>query len=428
MGAEPNLHSGPRQGVHPLSYQQQALLALMPDGGSNHRRPTIFAIRVRDADPRRLTRAVAALGWRHPALRTAIGEHGGRWHQWVAADAAPLTVLDTRALAVLSPLAGARTWARTQRFDLDGRTGLTRWALVPGTEHAILALAAHPMVMDHWSWGVLLRELATACRDPRALGPVPPAYSDYARWQHSTLDPDQQLSDWSNHFGVQALLRLPGAPAHPPASGTTRTVTFPVSPAATEEIRNLARQHSVTMFHLVLALCSTSIGQWAQADDIVLASTDPSREPGTEAIVGMFTTTRLTRVQVGRCTTPTTLAGQIRDRWLDTDISTQTRIDTELDAQIRPTIEVNYNDIATLRAPLPTVGSAPANTVEVGETRTSARHLTISLTPDETGGLAVSLTYRTDVLTRTAARIATESVQQSLLNPRAPGEEGAGRT
>ncbi|WP_280453997.1 condensation domain-containing protein [Nocardia brasiliensis] len=429
MEVELNLPNGPRQGVHPLSHQQQALLALRIDDGPHRTCPTTFAVRVNNVDARRLARAIACLGQRHPALRTAIGEHGGRWHQWVAADSVPLAVLDTRALAVLSPLAGARSWARTQRIDLDGRTCLTRWALIPGTDYDVLVLAAHPMALDSWSWGLLLHELAGAYRDPRTLGPVPPAYSDYTRWQHSTPNPGHHLhlNEATDHLGAQNALRLPGAAAYPPAIGTTRTVTFAVPPAAAEQIRNLARQTSVTMFHLVVALCSASIAQWAQANDFVVASTAINREPGTEAIVGLFTTRRLTHVRVGHGTTPMKLAEQIRDRWLDTGAWPRTRIDTDLAAQSRTAIEINYNDVATLRAPLPAIGAVPATAVEIGETRTSATHLAVSLTPDRTGGLAVSLTYRIDILTRSGARAVAAAVQQSLLKVSALGTEGAGR-
>src|SRR5205085_7121849 len=106
-----------------------------------------------------------------------------------------LPCLDLRALppAVQPVLCAqlARAHAR-QPFDL-ARGPLLRAALLQlDAQTHLLLLTFHHIVVDGWSLGVLLRELA-ACyaaarrHQPPALPPLPVQYADYALWQRAWL-------------------------------------------------------------------------------------------------------------------------------------------------------------------------------------------------------------------------------------------------
>src|SRR5438270_7578355 len=130
-----------------------------------------------------LTQAVSELPVRHESLRTTFTEVDGVAQQVVQPPRPfALPVVEVAAAELDQVLADE--YARP--FDLR-RGPLFRALLVrlAESEHVLL-LTAHHIVIDGWSMGVLVRELAAHYTDP-ARAPRSPElrYSDYAVWQRA---------------------------------------------------------------------------------------------------------------------------------------------------------------------------------------------------------------------------------------------------
>ena len=86
-------------------------------------------------------------------------------------------------------------------------------------------MTAHHVVLDGWSIGVLVRELAAlyaalAAARPSPLPALPIQYADYAAWQRGWLTgggSSAQLAYWRRQLGgAAALLELPADRPRPP--------------------------------------------------------------------------------------------------------------------------------------------------------------------------------------------------------------------
>ncbi|HLL45149.1 MAG TPA: condensation domain-containing protein, partial [Longimicrobiaceae bacterium] len=213
----PPLVRGQGDGVAPLSFAQQRLWFIdQVDPGSATYNIAV-PLRLDGAlDPRRLSRAVAALVDRHEALRTRLPARGGEPVQVVEpAGSAVLAHVDLSGLGVdarereTARLAAADA---ARPFDL-ARGPLFRAALLRlgHEDHALLA-CAHHAVSDGWSTGILLRELS-ALYGGATLPPLPVQYADFAVWQRAWLSGetlDRQLAWWTERLrGAPPVLELP---------------------------------------------------------------------------------------------------------------------------------------------------------------------------------------------------------------------------
>src|SRR5262249_33576663 len=129
------------------------------------------------------------------------------------------------------------------------RIGLVRLA----AERHLLTLTLHHIVADGWSLDVFVRELAAFYRASSDLPPLPVHSADFARWQQRWLAGpvlDAQLAYWKRQLtSAPLVLELPTDRPRPPVE------TYPgancplhLSPALTEALHSLAREHRVTLF------------------------------------------------------------------------------------------------------------------------------------------------------------------------------------
>jgi malonyl CoA-acyl carrier protein transacylase len=160
----------------PLTGPQRRMWALeqLSPGSATYHMP--FAIRMRGPlDVAALESALSTLVARHEALRTRFVTVDGQPRQ-IAAPPARV------ALAILEP--GRTQEEITRPFDLVNgppvRFGLERRA----EDDHLLVVTAHHLVLDGWSVGVLVDELARCYADPAAsLGPGPVQVADVAAYE-----------------------------------------------------------------------------------------------------------------------------------------------------------------------------------------------------------------------------------------------------
>ncbi|MGH3888498.1 MAG: condensation domain-containing protein, partial [Pseudonocardiaceae bacterium] len=229
-----------------------------------------MAVPVGSLDPGRLRAAVAWLGQRHPALRTTV--HDGRQH------------VDDRRLELHMSLSSsgtqldaARDWPG-ERFADGGP--LARVALIGGAEEDFLVLASHQLVMDPWSWGLFLREVAARYAAPDNAGGPVLAYSDYARWQRRYLTG----AVYAEHL---AFWR---------AVAADHRAAVPAALAA--DLQAIGQRLEASLFQVLLALFHAAVAAWAGVRDVVVGSATANRTmPGTDQVVGFFVNGRFTRSQ-----------------------------------------------------------------------------------------------------------------------------------
>src|SRR5215468_8686737 len=273
-----------RTGPLPMSFGQQRLWFLhdfQPGGAEYH---SALALRLTGPlDVAALTGGLHALQERHESLRTTFDEAAGELEQTLAEE-------------------------YSRPFDL--REGpLFRALLVRcGADEHVLMLTAHHIVIDGWSMGVLVSELAAlydaACRGAEAtLPPLPVQYADFAVWQRQRLSGpvlDQQMGYWKRQLSGVSPVELPTdrpRPAVRTSAGAAHEFTVPAD--VVDTLRRLARAHGTTLFTTLVAGCQLLLARYTGQDDIAVGTVTSGRgRPELERLVGFCVNTLVLRSRV----------------------------------------------------------------------------------------------------------------------------------
>ncbi|MEV7772748.1 AMP-binding protein [Kitasatospora sp. NPDC086791] len=288
----------------PLTAQQENFLRWMAEAPGRDAGSVTALFRVTDdLDAPALAEAVRAVADRHPALRS----------RFVPAPGEPGTVRlveDPRARVrtVHTELPGAND-ADVDAVLITERDRLTDLATDPLTrllvvsrdrqDHVVL-LAVHHMVVDGWSMGVLLHEIALAYSAIRRGRPVrlPEPVLGY-----------RELASWAVDRWPAARTHFGRALADAPASVTpfpgrravervlTRGHPFRIPTAQADGLRRLAAELRATPFMVVAALWTSVLARRSGAEDLVMMTPVPGRtHPEAERVVGCFVQSLLLRV------------------------------------------------------------------------------------------------------------------------------------
>jgi amino acid adenylation domain-containing protein/non-ribosomal peptide synthase protein (TIGR01720 family) len=240
-----------------------------------------------------LRRAFQALADRHAALRTSFVDRDSGLVQVVAArvqvavrqqDASALSPAQVEALlreAAFAP------------FDLECGP-LFRVSLLHRREGDLLIAAAHHIVVDFWSFGVLARELGLLIADPdRELPPLPLSFGDHVLRQERWLagaHAAEQSRYWLGQLSGAPTLALPTDRPRPLLQsfrGTARHARL--SRVQTEEIDRLARASSATRFTVLLAAFAAFLGRLSGQNDFLVGAPTAGRQaPELAGVVGYF--------------------------------------------------------------------------------------------------------------------------------------------
>src|SRR5215475_8773412 len=302
-----------RTGPLPMSFGQQRLWFLhdfQPGGAEYH---SALALRLTGPlDVAALTGGLHALQERHESLRTTFDEAAGEPVQ-IAHPSGRLPLQ----LDQIGPLGTGeleQTLAEEHSRPFDLREGpLFRALLVrcSADEH-VLMLTAHHIVIDGWSMGVLVSELAVlydaACRGAEAaLPPLPVQYADFAVWQRQQLSGpvlDQQLGYWKQQLSGVSPVELPTdrpRPAVRTPAGAAHE--FTVAADVVDDLRRLARAHGTTLFTTLVAGCQLLLARYTGQDDIAVGTVTSGRDrPELERLVGFCVNTLVltSRVDLSR--------------------------------------------------------------------------------------------------------------------------------
>jgi amino acid adenylation domain-containing protein len=248
-----------------------------------------------ELDRAALAHAAQALVARHEALRMTISPAGDeaivapsadadvQWREFGAGDeAAARQYLDDEIHAA---------------FDL-GRGPLFRLRIAHlGAGEHLLAVAAHHIVCDGWSLGVLVRELAKLYRAANVTGPSLPAAPSFV--EHATRDQAMRATEafaaaeryWTGQFadGVPTFDVPTDRPRPAERSHAGGFVVRTLPAEVTKAVKQLCAAQGCTPFTALFSAFAVLMHRLSGQDDIVIGVPSSAQAmDGVESLVGHF--------------------------------------------------------------------------------------------------------------------------------------------
>ncbi|MEM7356372.1 MAG: condensation domain-containing protein, partial [Acidobacteriota bacterium] len=325
----PSIEPVPVEEGRVLSFSQERLWFLAQLDSADPAYHVPVALRLAgQLEPGPLAAALAELIRRHEVLRARFESVDGRPRLRIGSSpAATLPVVDLSGLhepdrdrehASLALQDGRHP------FDL-ARGPLTRAQLLRlgEAEHTLL-LAFHHIVIDGWSMGILIRELAAIyraalARRSSALAEPRLQYSDWAAWQRRWLTPERssaQLDYWRQHLeGFSGVLELPLDRPRPPARrGRGARITRRLPAELRHGLEGWSRDHGVTLFMTLVAAFQTLLARLSGQDDVAIGTPVAYRQSQeVEDLVGFFANTLVLRTRLGDDPVFGSLAERVRE-------------------------------------------------------------------------------------------------------------------
>ena len=343
----------------PLSFTQERLWFLDQLEGSTHYHLTAMYRMETQPNTQQLESAFRDVLRRHLPLRSVYRQdEEGQARQFL------LNFLDWSLVVNETKLGGDALAAHTEAFmhrpfDLK-EDFMLRAELVSLSEGGYrLMLCIHHIAFDGWSLSLLVQELAEAYNarvEGRAmqLPVLPISYLDYAqRQREQEKDPNWQgrLQQWVDYLtGLEPLNFPTDMPRPTQQSVRGANYTFNLDTALMPGLRQLAREHRVTLYMLLLSIFKVflqrSTGQTDLAVGIPVANRNSSE---VHPLIGFFTNTLVLRSDLSKTPTFGELVGQVKERALNAfssqDIPFEQivqRVGTGRDASRSPLFQVMF--------------------------------------------------------------------------------------
>src|SRR6266404_7322995 len=141
--------------------------------------------------------------------------------------------------------------------------------------HHVLVFAIHHAIADGWSLGVLVQDLFAAYIEvvmgsSEALPPVPQTYTAWGATERAFWQPavaEQRVEFW--RAKLAGSLRMWNLPITP---GPPKRWLSAIPANLTNEMRELARQTSVTFFSALFGAFQIAFSEWSGFDDLVVGT------------------------------------------------------------------------------------------------------------------------------------------------------------
>lgn len=344
----------------PLSWAQERmwfLAQLELDSGayaivSSNRLGTVL-------EPGVLKASFTAVVQRHAALRTVFPLVDGRPVQRVLTDAeVPVRILDLRGAHFSDREAAERHLVEqetTRPFDLANGPLLRVTLARLGLSESLLIITVHHIIIDGWSFEILLRELnATYQALSFGLRPSLPTleiqYPDWSLWQRRWLTEARmadQLRYWNEVLaGAPPLIDWPADHPRPPRkSGHGAAYQTQLVDPLTTRLLTFGRQEQATPFMTVLAGYVALLHRWSGETDLVVG-TPVANRPRAELqdLIGLFLNTLALRVRCESGVSFRELLRRTRDATLGA-LSNQDLPFERLVEELRPVRDLSHTPI-----------------------------------------------------------------------------------
>lgn len=314
--------------TYPLSYTQKALWffhQLSPDSAAYN---VAFALRISSPlDAGALKRAFQSIVDRHACLRTTFATHNGHPVQSVQpGQQAEVRVILASRMST-DELHRAVAEEAYRPFDLEAGPLYRAALFTRAREDHLLALTVHHIVIDGWSFWVLLDELleryeAEASGGPPTLSAPALAYSDFVRWQAETLEGEggeRLFQYWRRELaGDLPFLDLPTARPRPPVQTYAgASCGFRLDAELVKRFRAVTASAEATLFMGLLAVFQVLLHRYTGQDDILVGSPISARSRAEfEEIVGCFFNTMILRADFSSDLTFAAFLARLREKVL----------------------------------------------------------------------------------------------------------------
>jgi hypothetical protein len=275
---------------------------------------SLYALRLTSpVDPLVLERSINEVVRRHESLRTTFAVVESRYVQVIASQLNVTMIFDD-----LRKLPKSRKEIATHKlvqnelmhsFDLaHGPLVRTRLLRLAEQEHLLL-MTMHQTVVDGWSLGVFVEELAALYQAFTAgkaspLAPLSIQYSDFADWQRNwPSHPDMvaQLAYWREQLRpplpVMKLVTTRSRRTIDSVRTARREVILPADLA--EAARRFSHGEGGTLFMALVAAFKALLHRYLGQDDLRVATNVANRNrSGTEGLIGRLTNTVILRTDL----------------------------------------------------------------------------------------------------------------------------------
>ncbi|MEU6718285.1 amino acid adenylation domain-containing protein [Nonomuraea sp. NPDC046802] len=301
---------------------------------------------IADFDVDRLTRVWRTLIDRHPMLRAVIMNDG---RQRILPTVAPYEIrtLDLRHRPdAAERLATARTRLSHPRRDTATWPLFTIEAALLPDGMTRLFLSFDLLIGDALSWQILYREARTLYQDLGAELPhLTMTFADYVAHQRMVTSSDRYARDrdyWRDRLPeLPAPAPLPVLTSHRGAGGAPcfQRLQSCWAPEELKALRAVAAAHGTTLSALLLAAFNDSLGRFTNTCRFLVNVTvynRPPIHPQINQIVGDFTSTVLTSVDLSATTFAERLRTLQHQLWADLDHSTYSGVDVLRELRATP--------------------------------------------------------------------------------------------
>ncbi|WP_069811173.1 thioesterase domain-containing protein [Streptomyces sp. TP-A0874] len=266
---------------------------------------------VGDLDEEALRSAWQVVVGRHPVLRSSfVWERLDKPLQMVHREApVEFETLDWSGLSAEELVERERRLLRDDRergFDLAAPPLMRFYLARLDDRRHRFVVSVHHLVLDGWSTGVVLKEVAAAYTAMREGKPVdlPSArpFRAYVDWLRAK-DPDSAEAYWRRELkGVTGPTPLPVADAaHRAGLGEQQVAAVELGARESSRLTDLLRERRLTLNTLVQAAWALLLSRYAGTPEAVFGTVSSGRPPeleGSEEMVGLFVNTLPIRVRV----------------------------------------------------------------------------------------------------------------------------------
>ncbi|MEB3214887.1 MAG: AMP-binding protein [Nostocales cyanobacterium 94392] len=283
----------------PLSEAQKQLwiLAKMGDDGSLAYNLSATAELKGEFQLHAMRQAVQSLVNRHDALRTSISNEGD-FQSILPNLEIEVPVINLSYLNQEDCQYQLGKWFHKESlaaFDLN-QAPLFRFHILKLTEkHHLLVFTAHHIIVDGWSMGIILQELATLysaeCQNFDTRLKPPMQFREYIKWQEQQIStPEMQVHEsyWLEKFPDEnSILDLPTdrpRPARKTYKGNRQTIQLDTN--LFSDIKQFSKDNNCTLLMTLLSVYTTLLYRLTGQENIVVGVPVAGRFKGSESLVG----------------------------------------------------------------------------------------------------------------------------------------------
>ncbi|MDJ0598953.1 MAG: amino acid adenylation domain-containing protein [Crocosphaera sp.] len=319
----------PPSKLYPLSYGQQGLWFLYKLAPESAAYNIAFTVRIRSPlNIPALKQAFHRLIVRHPSLRTSFGQRDNEPFQEVH-EYGEVCFEEIDASSWNEEKLSEKVIEAYQHpFNLERGSLLRVNLFARSVRDYVLLLTIHHIVVDGFSFGILLDELRLLYEAENtgrsvSLPTVKWQYQDFVQWQQKILASPmgEDLWDyWRKQLaGELPVLKLPSdQPRSPIQNYRGASYTFELSRELTSKLREIAKAEGATLYMTLLAALQVLLYRLSGQEDIIVGSPIEGRsQPEFAGTVGFFVNMLAVRSNLGGNPTFAQFLSQVRQTVLE---------------------------------------------------------------------------------------------------------------